>query len=135
MICLFGEQVISPTNGDPTPELELYPISLRLFRHAPPPTRGGITTWTGVGFGLSTFGFGTNSLTTPHAPPKRYLAYVASFSRMNTIQQVSLLRVHVKILLNRIMLALAMKITECTCTFTVHTEANPNQSAVISWSS
>lgn len=80
--------VISPTNGDPTPELELYPISLRLFRHAPPPTRGGITTWTGVGFGLSTFGFGTNSLTTPHAPPKRYLAYVASFSRMNTIQQV-----------------------------------------------
>ena len=90
MSCLFGEQVITPTNGDPTPELELYPISLRLFRHAPPPTRGGITTWTGVGFGLSTFGFGTNSLTTPHAPPKRYLAYVASFSRMNTIQQVSL---------------------------------------------
>ena len=81
-------QVINPTNGDPTPELELYPISLRLFRHSPPPTRGGITTWTGVGFGLSSFGFGTNSLATPHAPPKRYLAYVASFSRMNTIQQV-----------------------------------------------
>ncbi|KAM7433841.1 Transcription elongation factorSPT6 [Porites harrisoni] len=80
--------VINPTNGDPTPELELYPISLRLFRHSPPPTRGGITTWTGVGFGLSSFGFGTNSLATPHAPPKRYLAYVASFSRMNTIQQV-----------------------------------------------
>ena len=132
---MFVVQVISPTNGDPTPELELYPISLRLFRHAPPPTRGGITTWTGVGFGLSTFGFGTNSLTTPHAPPKRYLAYVASFSRMNTIQQVSLLRVRVKILFNRIMLALAMKITECTCTITVHTEANPNQSALISWSS
>ena len=80
--------MINPTNGDPTPELELYPISLRLFRHSPPPTRGGITTWTGVGFGLSSFGFGTNSLATPHAPPKRYLAYVASFSRMNTIQQV-----------------------------------------------
>lgn len=81
-------QVITPTNGDPNPELELYPISLRLFRHSPPPTRGGITTWTGVGFGLSSFGFGTNSLTTPHAPPKRYLAYLATFSRMNTIQQV-----------------------------------------------
>ena len=80
--------MINPTNGDPTPELELYPISLRLFRHSPPPTRGGITTWTGVGFGLSSFGFGANSLATPHAPPKRYLAYVASFSRMNTIQQV-----------------------------------------------
>lgn len=80
--------VISPTNGDPNPELELYPISLRLFRHSPPPTRGGITTWTGVGFGLNGFGFGGNTLTTPHAPPKRYLAYVAAFSRMNTIQQV-----------------------------------------------
>lgn len=80
--------VITPTNGDPNPELELYPVTLRLFRHSPPPTRGGITTWTGVGFGLSSFGFGTNSLTTPHAPPKRYMAYVAAFSRMNTIQQV-----------------------------------------------
>ena len=88
---LLVKQVITPTNGDPAPELELYPISLRLFRHAPPPTRGGITTWTGVGFGLSTFGFGTSSLSTPHAPPKRYLAYVASFSRMNTLQQVSCL--------------------------------------------
>ena len=87
-IFIVCSQVINPTNGDPTPELELYPISLRLFRHSPPPTRGGITTWTGVGFGLSSFGFGTNSLATPHAPPKRYLAYVASFSRMNTIQQV-----------------------------------------------
>lgn len=85
--CYFV-QVISPTNGDPNPELELYPISLRLFRHSPPPTRGGITTWTGVGFGLNGFGFGGNTLTTPHAPPKRYLAYVAAFSRMNTIQQV-----------------------------------------------
>ncbi|KAK2574456.1 Ubiquitin carboxyl-terminal hydrolase 32 [Acropora cervicornis] len=82
--------VISPTNGDPNPELELYPISLRLFRHSPPPTRGGITTWTGVGFGLNGFGFGGNTLTTPHAPPKRYLAYVAAFSRMNTIQQSKL---------------------------------------------
>ena len=123
MSCLFAVQVITPTNGDPTPELELYPISLRLFRHAPPPTRGGITTWTGVGFGLSTFGFGTNSLTTPHAPPKRYLAYVASFSRMNTIQQVNLYWVLLKILCNRILVGTATEVTKCTWSITIYTEA------------
>ncbi|XP_031572210.1 ubiquitin carboxyl-terminal hydrolase 32-like [Actinia tenebrosa] len=80
--------VIIPTNGDTTPELELFPISIRIFRHAPPPTRGGITTWTGVGFGLSTFGFSSNSMTASHAPPKKYLAFLAAFSRMNTLQQV-----------------------------------------------
>ncbi|XP_048582551.1 ubiquitin carboxyl-terminal hydrolase 32-like isoform X2 [Nematostella vectensis] len=80
--------VVVPLNGDSTPELELFPLNLKIYRHSPPPTRGGITTWTGVGFGLSSFGFNTNSMTASHAPPKKYLAYLAAFSYINTLQQV-----------------------------------------------
>ncbi|EDO39905.1 predicted protein [Nematostella vectensis] len=82
--------VVVPLNGDCTPELELFPLNLKIYRHSPPPTRGGITTWTGVGFGLSSFGFNTNSMTASHAPPKKYLAYLAAFSYINTLQQNTL---------------------------------------------
>ncbi|XP_070572719.1 ubiquitin carboxyl-terminal hydrolase 32-like isoform X2 [Ptychodera flava] len=86
--------VIIPSNGDPTPELELYPISVRLLRHqANQPKQN---TWNSVSMGIVggfSFGAGTYVGSSSHtnntpAPPKRYLAYVAAFSRMHTIQQV-----------------------------------------------
>ncbi|EEC09881.1 ubiquitin specific protease, putative [Ixodes scapularis] len=69
-------QVVRPTPGA-SPELELYPITLRLYRHqAPPgPPRHPNSSWTAV--------VGSPSLT-----PKRYLAYLASFSRAATLRQV-----------------------------------------------
>ncbi|XP_077995197.1 ubiquitin carboxyl-terminal hydrolase 32-like isoform X2 [Glandiceps talaboti] len=86
--------VIVPCNGDPTPELELYPISIRLLRHqANQPKQNA---WNSVHMGIvGGFSFGAGSYvgssshnnSTP-APPKRYLAYVAAFSKMHTMQQV-----------------------------------------------
>ncbi|XP_006811225.1 ubiquitin carboxyl-terminal hydrolase 32-like [Saccoglossus kowalevskii] len=86
--------VIIPSNGDPTPELELYPLSVRLLRHQANQPRQN--TWNAVSMGIvGGFSFGAGSYvgTSSHtnntpAPPKRYLAYVAAFSKMHTIQQV-----------------------------------------------
>ncbi|KAJ4445302.1 hypothetical protein ANN_07107 [Periplaneta americana] len=72
-------------------ELELYPLNLRLLRHQAQPARAPQTTWSGMvgGYGaaaLSTTGYAyVSNLPTP---PKRYLAYVAAFSRMATVKQV-----------------------------------------------
>ncbi|XP_023716699.1 ubiquitin carboxyl-terminal hydrolase 32 isoform X2 [Cryptotermes secundus] len=83
-------QVIIPKNSQQL-ELELYPLNLRLLRHQAQPVRAPQTTWSGMvgGYGaaaLSTTGYAyVSNLPTP---PKRYLAYVAAFSRMATVKQV-----------------------------------------------
>ncbi|PSN41510.1 hypothetical protein C0J52_07225 [Blattella germanica] len=83
-------QVIFPKNSQQV-ELELYPLNLRLLRHQAQPARAPQTTWSGMvgGYGaaaLSTTGYAyVSNLPTP---PKRYLAYVAAFSRMATVKQV-----------------------------------------------
>ena len=42
-------QVIVPSQGDPTPQLELYPISVKLLRHQTNQQRQN--TWNGVNIG------------------------------------------------------------------------------------
>ncbi|XP_072043615.1 ubiquitin carboxyl-terminal hydrolase 32-like isoform X1 [Amphiura filiformis] len=85
--------VIVPSQGDPTPQLELYPISVKLLRHQTNQQRQN--TWNGVNIGsvsISSGGisFGQSNNTTNNTPaaPKRYLAYTSSFSKMHTLQQV-----------------------------------------------
>ncbi|XP_022251040.1 ubiquitin carboxyl-terminal hydrolase 32-like [Limulus polyphemus] len=69
-------QVIQPSNSD-VPELELYPITLKLYRH-----QAVTNSWSGV--------VACNNSTFYQSPtvPKRYLAYLASFSRMSVLKQV-----------------------------------------------
>ncbi|XP_042222314.1 ubiquitin carboxyl-terminal hydrolase 32-like isoform X6 [Homarus americanus] len=75
-------------------ELELYPVTLRLFRHVQQQTRTPNNSWVGVvgGYGAAALNSAPyyvtslpNSTTTP---PKRYLAYLAAFSRLATLRQV-----------------------------------------------
>ncbi|XP_039299269.1 ubiquitin carboxyl-terminal hydrolase 32 isoform X1 [Nilaparvata lugens] len=79
-------------------ELELYPITLRLLRHVRqgdrtnscPPT----STWSGMvgGYGAAAALIGSTTgynLDIPNlSPPRRYLAHIATFSRVATIKQV-----------------------------------------------
>ncbi|XP_054279647.1 ubiquitin carboxyl-terminal hydrolase 32-like [Macrosteles quadrilineatus] len=85
-------QVILPKGGSQV-ELELYPITVKLLRHQSQPARlpQQPNTWSGMvgGYGaaaLSTTGYAYVS-NLPTAP-KRYLAYLATFSRMATVNQV-----------------------------------------------
>ena len=75
---------------DPTPVLELFPRLLLLYRHAQPPAKNNITSWSGFGFGLNGLNFSqtTGGHVAQMITPKRQLSYTAVFSRMNTLQQV-----------------------------------------------
>ena len=86
----FRFQVIIPTDGDPTPILELFPRLLLLYRHAQPPAKNSFQSWSGMGFGLSGLSFGASTGTTAASiiTPRRQLSYTAVFSKMNTLQQV-----------------------------------------------
>lgn len=105
-------QVIQPLDSDEV-ELELYPLNLRILRHqnpTPVATAGGYgsaansvisSTWSAVGgaYGAlansggypSSANTGGQHLANAAAvlqPPKKYLAYLAAFSRLATIRQV-----------------------------------------------
>ncbi|XP_041349176.1 ubiquitin carboxyl-terminal hydrolase 32-like [Gigantopelta aegis] len=78
--------VIMSSVGDPHPELELYPVTVRLLRHQlpsqrPPPP----TTFTGMMAGIG--GMAMSFAASPTIP-RRNLAYVAAFSRKHTLQQI-----------------------------------------------
>ncbi|KAK2185909.1 hypothetical protein NP493_217g02044 [Ridgeia piscesae] len=81
--------VIVPRPGEP-PELELYPISVRLLRHhLPPPPRPahGAATFTDMmgnigGMMMHSTGLGGVVI------PRRYVAHFASFSRQHMLKQV-----------------------------------------------
>ncbi|KAK7088275.1 hypothetical protein V1264_022210 [Littorina saxatilis] len=78
--------VIMKNPGDESPSLELYPISVRLYRHQmqsqrAPPT----TTFTGMMAGIG--GMAWNLANSSNAP-RRNLMYTAAFSRKHTMQQV-----------------------------------------------
>lgn len=104
-------QVIQPVKSDEV-ELELYPLNLRILRHQNPPPASATTsnsynanhvissTWSAVGgaYGAlsNTSGYSTNTQQAQAAaaaaalqPPKKYLAYLAAFSRLATVRQVS----------------------------------------------
>ncbi|XP_063220318.1 ubiquitin carboxyl-terminal hydrolase 32 isoform X2 [Bacillus rossius redtenbacheri] len=83
-------QVILPKNSS-LPELELYPVTLRLLRHQVLPTYTPQTSWSSMvgGYGTSSLNStGYPLVSSMPIPPKRYLAYVATFSRLATINQV-----------------------------------------------
>ncbi|XP_069942662.1 ubiquitin carboxyl-terminal hydrolase 32 isoform X2 [Cherax quadricarinatus] len=74
-------------------ELELYPVTLRLFRHVQQQTRTPNNSWVGVvgGYGAAALNSAPYYVTSlPHSTssPKRYLAYLAAFSRLATLRQV-----------------------------------------------
>ncbi|CAI9715032.1 ubiquitin carboxyl-terminal hydrolase 32-like [Octopus vulgaris] len=80
--------VITSSKGNAYSELELYPITVRLFRHQNIPQKPVQTTstFTGMMAGISgmTFNIANFSANTP----RRYLAYTAAFSRHHTLQQI-----------------------------------------------
>uniref|UniRef100_A0A1B6CHY2 ubiquitinyl hydrolase 1 n=1 Tax=Clastoptera arizonana TaxID=38151 RepID=A0A1B6CHY2_9HEMI len=87
-------QMILPKNSDSV-ELELYPLTLTLLRHQVQPPKVAqpqANTWTGIvaGYGAASFVNSSDYSYVSHllVPPKRYLAYSATFSRMATIRQV-----------------------------------------------
>ncbi|XP_027228164.1 ubiquitin carboxyl-terminal hydrolase 32 isoform X2 [Penaeus vannamei] len=75
-------------------ELELYPVTLRLFRHVQQQTRTPNNSWVGVvgGYGAAALNsapyYVTSLPSSTTSSPKRYLAYLAAFSRLATLRQV-----------------------------------------------
>ena len=98
--------------GDVEPSVELYPIEVLLYKHTQPPKSTGFSLSSlGINNIMSQlFGPSNTSINSPMpqqpvvVPPKRTLAYRASFSRRNTIKQVN----HCNILLI------------CALTFTIY---------------
>ncbi|KAL8573322.1 hypothetical protein ACOMHN_032784 [Nucella lapillus] len=78
--------VILVSQGDDSPSLELYPLSVKLYRHHLPSTRPPpATTFTGMMAGIGGMAW---NLANSSNTPRRTLAYTAAFSRKHTMQQV-----------------------------------------------
>ncbi|XP_021349870.1 ubiquitin carboxyl-terminal hydrolase 32-like isoform X2 [Mizuhopecten yessoensis] len=78
--------VIASANNDGIPELELYPVTVRLQRHQMPSQRPAhMTTFTGM---MSGIGAMTNFVANSPQTPRRFVAYSATFSQQHTLQQV-----------------------------------------------
>uniref|UniRef100_A0A224Z2Y2 Ubiquitin carboxyl-terminal hydrolase 32 n=1 Tax=Rhipicephalus zambeziensis TaxID=60191 RepID=A0A224Z2Y2_9ACAR len=78
-------------SGSSTPELELYPPCLRLWRHQQAqcgPRQPNSNSWTSVVGSVASAYVGGVAPGQPSTSPKRYLAYQASFSRTSTLRQV-----------------------------------------------
>ncbi|CAB3376870.1 Hypothetical predicted protein [Cloeon dipterum] len=83
-------QVIRPTDGA-EPELELYPLVLKIMRHQTnprPPNQQ--QTWSDVvgGYGAAALVSAGYGYVPQSTTPKRYVAYMAAFSKLATIRQV-----------------------------------------------
>ena len=90
-------QVVKPPNTDEK-ELELYPLNLRILRHQQQAQQNSMnsttpaqaTSWNSIsgGYGaLANASYSTVSANSMQAP-KKYLAYIAAFSRLATVKQV-----------------------------------------------
>lgn len=91
-------QVIKPSTTEEL-EIELYPLNLRILRHQQPQQNSTLTsnshmnTWNSIssGYGaLTSSGYSSVASTssTSNQIPKKYLAYLAAFSRLATVKQV-----------------------------------------------
>lgn len=89
-------QVVKPLNVD-VKELELYPLNLRILRHQQAQqntmstgTQAQSTTWNSIsgGYGALANASYSNPNNSQHTP-KKYLAYIAAFSRIATVKQVA----------------------------------------------
>ncbi|KFM78271.1 Ubiquitin carboxyl-terminal hydrolase 32, partial [Stegodyphus mimosarum] len=81
-------QVILPRNG--IPELDLYLVTLKLYRHQPNPARQVANPWTGAVSNVASSYGGNPPVYMSNIPAvhKRYLAYLASFSRLASLRYV-----------------------------------------------
>lgn len=86
-------QVVKPPNTEEK-ELELYPLNLRILRHqqaqqsSTTANVGTAASWNSISGG---YGALANASVTPASSlqaPKKYLAYIAAFSRLATVKQV-----------------------------------------------
>uniref|UniRef100_A0A2R5LJ75 Ubiquitin carboxyl-terminal hydrolase 32 n=1 Tax=Ornithodoros turicata TaxID=34597 RepID=A0A2R5LJ75_9ACAR len=82
-------QVVQPLGGG-SPELELYPVCLKLFRHHTPGVNSRVpaTSWTTVVGSVASAYVGSMAVGQINTTPKRYLAYLATFSRTSSLRQV-----------------------------------------------
>ncbi|XP_052801941.1 ubiquitin carboxyl-terminal hydrolase 32-like [Mya arenaria] len=82
--------VIPSHAGELNPEVELYPVSVRLYRHQAPVQRPvQATSFTSMVTGIGGMAINTMSSFTNHTQqPRRFLAFTACYSRCHTIQQV-----------------------------------------------
>lgn len=89
-------QVVKPPNTDEK-EVELYPLNLRILRHqqAQPNVMSSTspaqsTTWNSISGGYGALANASySSVSSSSLPaPKKYLAYIAAFSRLATVKQV-----------------------------------------------
>ncbi|XP_055677370.1 ubiquitin carboxyl-terminal hydrolase 32 isoform X2 [Lutzomyia longipalpis] len=98
-------QVIQPP-GNPEVEVELYPLNLRILRHHYPQNQTASqqqqqNTLGSNAWGIVSGGYGVlntpsgitgnvtaSSLASSLQPPKKYLAYMAAFSKLATVKQV-----------------------------------------------
>ncbi|KAL7032777.1 hypothetical protein ACKWTF_007398 [Chironomus riparius] len=88
-------QVIKPSSTEVL-EIELYPVNLKIFKHQQPQQNSNQTsnhtnTWNTIssGYGaLATSGYSSVS-SQSNSTPKKYLAYLAAFSRLATVRQVT----------------------------------------------
>lgn len=81
--------VISSKNNNGNPELELYPITVKLLRHQIVAQRPTPTSFTGVMSGIGGMALSmTNYVSSAPPIPRRYVAFTATFSKQHTIQQI-----------------------------------------------
>ncbi|XP_059478649.1 ubiquitin carboxyl-terminal hydrolase 32 [Neocloeon triangulifer] len=82
-------QVIRPKEGA-DPELELYPLVLKIMRHQANPRTNQQQTWSDVvgGYGAAALVSAGYGYVPQSTTPKRYVAYMAAFSRLATVRQV-----------------------------------------------
>ncbi|KAJ8312078.1 hypothetical protein KUTeg_009451 [Tegillarca granosa] len=82
--------VVTSSSNDGIPELELYPVTVRLLRHQVINQRSvPMTTFTGMMSGIGGMALSTvSNLTATNTTHRRYLAYIAAFSKQHTLQQV-----------------------------------------------
>lgn len=82
-------QVIQPPNSNQV-ELELYPLKIRILLHQTLTTNlQSVANWSGgTGVSLGAYASITSVPNSVIQPPKRYLAYLAAFSRLATVKQI-----------------------------------------------
>ncbi|XP_071178506.1 ubiquitin carboxyl-terminal hydrolase 32-like [Mytilus edulis] len=82
--------VISSSTNDGQPELELYPITVKLLRHQFVTNRPvPMTTFTGMMSGIGGMALSMSNMVASNTQtPRRYVAYTATFSRQHTVQQI-----------------------------------------------
>ncbi|XP_062601497.1 ubiquitin carboxyl-terminal hydrolase 32-like isoform X2 [Saccostrea cucullata] len=81
--------VIASKNNNGSPELELYPVTVKLLRHQVVPQRPNPTSFSGVMSGIGGMALSmTNYVSSAPPIPRRYVAFTATFSKQHTIQQV-----------------------------------------------